>query len=414
MQTNMNNSNYTFTKKTKNITIGLMVIGLITLIAGFLTDHAPEGVSHDEYHHTRIWANLLVNGWFFMGIGLLATFFMALQYVAEVAWSVAVKRVYEAVSSYLPIGAIIMFLILLAGQFHVHHLYHWMDPDVINPESPKYDEVIANKHGYFTPWFFWLRTIAYLVIWNLFQRGFIKRSLEEDLQGGTAIHFKNMAKGAMFLVFFAVTSSTAAWDWMMSIDVHWFSTMYGWYSFAGMWISAMITIILFVLFLKRKGYLPQVNDSHIHDLGKWVFAISFLWSYLWFCQFMLIWYTNIPEETIYFQERLHDFGYMGLMWTVFVLNFVFPMILLMSRDAKRNYFFLTVVGSIIFVGHWLDVFMMVMPGTVNGAWHLGWVEIGIALGFLGLLLFTVNKALTKAPLMVQKHPYLDETIHHHF
>lgn len=414
MQTNMNNSNYTFTKKTKNITFGLMAIGLITLIAGFLTDHAPEGVSHEEYHNTRIWANLLVNGWFFMGIGLLATFFMALQYVAEVAWSVAVKRVYEAVSSYLPIGAIIMFLILLAGQFHIHHLYHWMDPDVINPESTKYDEVIANKHGYFTPWFFWLRTIAYLVIWNLFQRGFIKRSLEEDLQGGTAIHFKNMAKGAMFLVFFAVTSSTAAWDWMMSIDVHWFSTMYGWYSFAGMWISAMITIILFVLFLKRKGYLPQVNDSHIHDLGKWVFAISFLWSYLWFCQFMLIWYTNIPEETIYFQERLHDFGYMGLMWTVFVLNFVFPMILLMSRDAKRNYFFLTVVGSIIFVGHWLDVFMMVMPGTVNGAWHLGWVEIGIALGFLGLLLFTVNKALTKAPLMVQKHPYLDETIHHQF
>lgn len=410
----MNNSNYTFTKKTKNITIGLMVIGLITLIAGFLTDHAPEGVSHDEYHHTRIWANLLVNGWFFMGIALLATFFMALQYVAEVAWSVAVKRVYEAVSSYLPVGAVIMFLILLAGQFHVHHLYHWMDPDVINPESPKYDEVIANKHGYFTPWFFWLRTIAYLVIWNLFQRGFIKRSLEEDLQGGTAIHFKNMAKGAMFLVFFAVTSSTAAWDWMMSIDVHWFSTMYGWYSFAGMWISAMITIILFVLFLKRKGYLPQVNDSHIHDLGKWVFAVSFLWSYLWFCQFMLIWYTNIPEETIYFQERLHDFGYMGLMWTVFVLNFVFPMILLMSRDAKRNYFFLTIVGCIIFVGHWLDVFMMVMPGTVNGAWHLGWVEIGIALGFLGLLLFTINRALTKAPLMVQKHPYLDETIHHHF
>ncbi|MES2138677.1 MAG: quinol:cytochrome C oxidoreductase [Bacteroidota bacterium] len=414
MQTNMDNSNYTFTKKTKNITIGLMAIGLITLIAGFLTDHAPEGVSHEEYHHTRIWANLLVNGWFFMGIGLLATFFMALQYVAEVAWSVAVKRVYEAVSSYLPIGAIIMFLILLAGQFHVHHLYHWMDPDVINPESPKYDEVIANKHGYFTPWFFWLRTIAYLVIWNLFQRGFIKRSLEEDLQGGTAIHFKNMAKGAMFLVFFAVTSSTAAWDWMMSIDVHWFSTMYGWYSFAGMWISAMITIILFVLFLKRKGYLPQVNDSHIHDLGKWVFAISFLWSYLWFCQFMLIWYTNVPEETIYFQERLHDFGYMALMWTVFFMNFVFPMILLMSRDAKRNYFFLTIVGSIIFVGHWLDVFMMVMPGTVNGAWHLGWVEIGIALGFLGLLLFTVNKALTKAPLMVQKHPYLDETIHHQF
>lgn len=411
----MSNLNYTFTNKTRNITFGLMAIGLITIIAGFLTDHAPEGVPHEEYHSTRMWANLLVNSYFFMGIALLATFFMALQYVAEVAWSVAVKRVYEAISSFLPVGAVIMFLILLAGQMHLHHLYHWMDPATIDPSSPHYDEVIANKHGYFGAgnWFFWLRTVAYLVVWCLFQRGFIKRSLQQDLEGGTKIHFKQMGKAATFLVFFAVTSSTSAWDWMMSLDVHWFSTMYGWYAFAGMWISAMITIILFVLYLKRRGYLEQVNESHIHDLGKWVFAVSFLWSYLWFMQFMLIWYTNIPEEIIYFQERLHDFGYMGLMWTVFFMNFAFPMILLMSRDAKRNYFFLTFVGCIIFVGHWLDVFMMVMPSTVNGHWHLGWVEVGMALGFLGLLLFVVHRALTKAPLMIQKHPYLDETLHHH-
>jgi hypothetical protein len=412
MQTDMNNLNYTFTKKTKNITIGLMVIGFITIVAGFLTDHAPDGVSHDEYHHNRIWANLLVNGWFYMGIALLATFFMALQYVAEVAWSVAVKRIFEAVSSYLPIGGAVMLVILLAGQFGVHHLYHWMDPDVINPESPKYDEVIANKHGYFAPWFFWLRALIYVGVWVMFQRGFLKRSLEQDLHGGTALHFKQMGKAAAFMVFFAVTSSTAAWDWMMSLDVHWFSTMYGWYAFSGMWISALTTIILFVLYLKRRGYLQHVNDSHIHDLGKWVFAISFLWSYLWFCQFMLIWYTNIPEEIVYFQERLHDFGYMGLMWTVFFMNFVFPMILLMSRDAKRNYYFLVIVGSIIFVGHWLDVFMMVMPATVNGHWHLGWVEIGMALGFLGALLFTIHSSLAKRPLLVKQHPYLDESLHH--
>jgi hypothetical protein len=412
----MSNTTYTFKSTTRNITFGLMGIGLITIIAGFLTDHAPEGVSHEEYHHTRVWANLLVNGYFYMGIGLLATFFMALQYAAEVAWSVAVKRVYEAVSSYLPVGAVVMFLIILAGQLHLHHLYHWMDPETIQEGSPKYDEVIANKHGYFGAgnWFFWLRTVAYLVIWSLFQRGFRKRSIEEDMQGGTAIHYKNMGKAAVFLVFFAVTSSTSAWDWMMSLDVHWFSTMYGWYAFSGMWISAMITIIMFTLYLKRQGYLQQVNESHIHDIGKWMFAVSFLWSYLWFMQFMLIWYTNIPEEIVYFQERLHDFGYMGLMWTVFVMNFVFPMVLLMSRDSKRNYFFLIFVGCIIFVGHWLDVFMMVMPATVNGHWHLGWLEIGMALGFLGLLLFVIHRALTKAPLMVQKHPYLDESLHHHY
>jgi hypothetical protein len=412
MNTDMNN-NYTFTSKTRNITFGLMAIGLITMIAGFLTDHAPEGVSHEEYHHTRFWANLLVNSYFYMGIALLATFFMALQYVAEVAWSVAVKRVYEAVSSFLPVGAIMMFIVLLAGQLHQHHLYHWMDPETINPESPKYDEVIAGKSAYFTPWFFWLRTILYLVVWILFQRGFIKRSLEQDLQGGTKLHFKQMGKAAAFMVFFAYTSSSSAWDWMMSLDIHWFSTMYGWYAFSGMWISAMVTIILFVLFLKRKGYLQQVNESHIHDLGKWVFAVSFLWSYLWFMQFMLIWYTNIPEETIYFQERLHDFGYMGLMWTVFFMNFVFPMVLLMSRDSKRNYFFLVFVGCLIFVGHWLDVFMMVMPATVKSHWHLGWLEIGMAVGFLGLMLFVIHRALAKSPLMVKQHPYLDESIHHH-
>jgi hypothetical protein len=401
-------NNYTFTNKTKNITFGLMAIGLVTIIAGFISN------SDGDTQHTRIWANLLVNSWFFMGIGLLATFFMALQYAAEVAWSVAVKRVYEAVSAYLPIGAIIMFLLLLAGQLHMHHLYEWMEPGVTTKGSPNYDELIAHKGGYFAPWFFWLRTILYLGVWCMFQRGFIKRSLEQDLVGGTAIHYKNMAKGAMFLVFFAVTSSTASWDWMMSLDVHWFSTMYGWYSFAGMWISAMVMIILFTLYLKRMGYLEQVNDSHIHDIGKWVFAVSFLWSYLWFCQFMLIWYTNIPEEIIYFQDRLHNYGYMGLMWTVFFLNFVFPMVLLMSRDAKRNYFFLTFVGCIIFVGHWLDVYMMVMPGTVHGAHHLGFIEIGTALGFLGLILFVIHRALSKAPLMVQKHPYLDESVHHHY
>ena len=145
-----------------------------------------------------------------MGIALGATFFMALQYAAEVAWSVAVKRVYEAVSSYLPAASVVILIILLAGQFQLNHLYHWMDPETINPDSPHYDEVIDNKHGYFgaNNWFFWLRTIIYLGVWNMFQRGFIKRSIEQDLQGGTKIHYKTMSKAAGFLVFFAVTSST--------------------------------------------------------------------------------------------------------------------------------------------------------------------------------------------------------------
>jgi len=402
----MSNSTYTFTNKTRNFTFALMAIGLIAIITGFI------GNSPDDPDHTRLWANLLLNGYFFMGIGLLATFFMALQYAAEVAWSVAVKRVYEALSCYLPVGASIIFLILLLGQLHVHHLYQWMDPAMYDKTSPKYDDLIAHKHGYFSPAFFWTRTVAYLIIWSMFQRGFRKRSLEEDLVGGTALHYKNMGKGALFLVFFAFTSSTSAWDWLMSLDVHWFSTMYGWYAFSGMWLSAMTTMMLVILFLKRKGYLENVNQSHIHDVGKWMFATSFLWSYLWFMQFMLIWYTNIPEETIYFHDRIHKYGYVGLMWTVFFMNFAFPMVLLMSRDAKRNSFFLIFVGCITIVGHWLDVFMMVMPATVKDKWHLGGLELGIAMGFLGLIIYVINASLAKAPLTVQKHPYLDESLHH--
>src|SRR4051812_24913467 len=178
----MNNLNYTVTNKTRNITFGLMAIGLITIIAAFATDSAPEGMNPDTYQHKRAWANLLVNGYFFMGIALLATFFMALQYAAEVAWSVAVKRVYEAISSYLPVGATVMFIILLCGQLHLHSLYQWMDPEVYDKASPKYDEILAGKHGYFAPWFFWLRTSLYLFVWCMFQRGFRKRSIEEDLQ----------------------------------------------------------------------------------------------------------------------------------------------------------------------------------------------------------------------------------------
>ena len=184
----MNNETYTFTNKTRNFTFALMAIGLISIIAGF----AQPTVDGDQ--HTRIWANLLINGYFFLGIGLLATFFMALQYAAEVAWSVAVKRVYEAVSTFLPVGATIMFLIILCGQLHLHSLWQWMDPATIDKTSLKYDELIAHKHTWLNPAFFWTRTIAYLVIWSLFQRGFRKRSLEEDLVGGTTLHYKNFRR----------------------------------------------------------------------------------------------------------------------------------------------------------------------------------------------------------------------------
>ena len=416
---------FTFSKRARTISLALIVVGVVAAIVGILGDHTD--------HHQRTWANLLINGFFFFGIALGTLFFLALQNATETAWTVLVKRVYEGIIGFLPIGAVVMLIVLAAGSMHLHHIWHWMDSSlyheymVVNGDAvtytdeavegavinPNFASIIANKAGYLNQGFFWVRNIAYLAVFLLFARWFRSKSLEMDKLTGDSLvktHLLTYRRGALFLVFFAVFSSTMAWDWIMSIDAHWFSTLFGWYVFSGMWVSAMITAVILVLYLKRKGYLPQVNNSHIHDMGKWVFAISFLWSYLWFSQFMLIWYSNIPEEVTYFQTRWEH--YKVLFWLVFAINFLLPMVLLMSRDAKRNPRFLIAVGSIIFAGHWLDVFLMVTPGSLGEHWHFGMLEVGMFLAFLGLLMFSVLNTLTKAPLTPVNHPYLDESVHH--
>lgn len=401
------NLTYSFTQKSKRNAFILMGIGVLAIVLGFMTDHSE--------HHSRFWANMLVNSFFFLGISVLAIFFLAVQYAAEAHWSVVLKRVFEAIMAYVPIGVGLMLLVLLAGSLHGHHLYHWMDASLYDEflpdgsKNPNFDHIIAGKKAFLNQPFFWIRAIGYSALWILFARGFRKRSLEEDLVGGTEIHFKNVRKSAIFLVLFGFTSVVTIWDWIMSIDTHWFSTLFAWYVFSGMWISFIITSILVVYHLKGRGYLENVNENHIHDLGKWMFAISFLWSYLWFAQFMLIWYSNIPEEVTYYMQRWEQYKF--LFWIIFIINFTIPMIMLMSRDSKRNRSFLLIVGYIIAIGHWLDTYLLVMPGTVGGEWHLGWMEIGMALGFLGLFIFIVLSALTKAPLQVQKHPYLEESLH---
>ena len=215
---------------------------------------------------------------------------------------------------------------LLVGSFHGHHLYHWMDPEVHNPESEHFDAIIANKSAYLNLPFFWLRALIYSGVFIFFARKFRQKSLLEDQVGGTEIHTWLYKRSALFLVFFAVFSSTLAWDWIMSIDTHWFSTLFGWYVFSGMWCSAMITAVILVRYLKLKGYLEFVNDNHIHDLGKWTFALSFLWTYLWFSQFMLIWYSDIPEEVTYFVERIEHFKIPYFI--MFFTNFILPMVLM--------------------------------------------------------------------------------------
>jgi hypothetical protein len=391
---------FQITKKAKNVTFGLIAVGLLLTVVGIATGMG------DHHFKTRLLTNGLINGFFYFALGLGALFFLALQYATETGWYASVKRVIEAVAGFIPYGIAILGLVLLTITFmDGAHIYSWMDPETV-----AHDEIIQNKSAYLNKTFFWIRTVIYFFTYFYFLNGFKKRSLEEDRIGGTELHFKNYRQGALFLVFFAVFSSTSSWDWLMSIDVHWFSTLYGWYTFAGMWCSTMVVLVITTLYLKNLGYLKKVNDSHIHDLGKWTFATSFLWSYLWFSQFMLIWYANIGEEVTYYQMRIDNYKLMY--FAMFVINFAFPMLLLMSRDAKRHAGILTVVGLIILAGHWVDVYIMVSGGSMGSQAQIGFLEVGMAIMLLGVFIYVVLNNLTKAPLTPVNHPFLDESLHH--
>jgi len=334
------------------------------------------------------------------------------------AWGVTTHRVFQAIMSFMPIGAIVLLIVFIAGAAHMHHLYHWMDPELYIKGGEHYDEIIANKQAYLNTPFFLIRSVIYIAVWMFFAYWLRKKSKEEDAlnlaayaDGVSPIYKKSIFMGVLFIFFFAYTSSSSAWDWLMSIDTHWFSTMFGWYSFSGMWVSSMIVAVVLVLYLKSKGYLKEVNDSHIHDLGKWLFAISCLWSYLWFSQFMLIWYSDIPEEVTYYMDRFEHYKllYVG----TFFVNFLLPFFLLMSRDAKRNAIFLLPVALVIFLGHWIDVLVMVLPGTMHEEGGLGLVEIGMFLTFLGGFILTILTSLSKASLQTKNHPMYDESVHLH-
>lgn len=377
---------------------------------------SPEHHDAEHIHHQQAnkpWVNIFVNNFFFLALALGALFFLAIQYAAQAGWSIVVTRIMEAMSQYIAIPVIIMLVLIILGINHSHHIWHWMAEGIMDPTSDNYDEIIAGKEGYLNGTFFTVRTVIYLIGWAGVAMLLRRMSLRLETDPDKAKRWKRMRNwSAGFLVFFAVTSSTSAWDWIMSIDTHWFSTLFGWYIFAGIFVSALTAMTLLVIFLKSKGYLAEVNDSHLQDLAKFMFAFSIFWTYLWFSQFMLIWYSNIPEEVTYYMARWGE--YKGVFFTMLVMNFAFPVLVLMSRDAKRNIGFVITAGIIMIMGHWLDIFILINPGSVGAQWSIGLTDIGTFLGFAGLFLFVVFSSLAKAKLMPEGHPMLKESKHHHY
>ena len=314
-----------------------------------------------------------------------------------------------AIGSFLPYVAVVIFLIILTAGFHLfgNHTYHWMAEGIMDPASSNFDAIIAGKEAYLNFGFFFIRALVYFAGWFWALKKLISLSLQEDINGGLSYYNTSKKVSAIFLVFFAVTSSMMAWDWIMSIDTHWFSTLFGWYVFASMFVTALVVIFMTVIHLKKQGQLELVNENHIHDLGKFIFAFSIFWTYLWFSQFMLIWYANIPEEVTYYIARFDEYKVPFI--TALVLNFAVPVLMLMSRDAKRFSGTVIVIGSIVLIGHYLDFFVMIMPGTVGGHWSLGFVEIGTFLGLAGLFIRVVTKKLASMELTPKNHPMLKES-----
>ena len=390
-------------KNIDNASIVMILIGLVSCTTAFVTD------SHSA------WTNLLFNNYFFLGISLFAVFFVALQHVAEAGWATIFKRIPEAIMTFLPICGIIMLFIVIAAAMHWNHIYHWMAEGIMDPNDDHYDKIIAGKEAFLNIPSFIIRSFIYVIIWVYCARRLRSISLQGDQEGGIGekAYFKGLRVSGWFIVFFAVSSSVASWDWIMSIDTHWFSTLFGWYIFSEWATIGFSTILLLTLLVHKQGYLPDLNDSHIHDLGKFIFAFSIVWTYMWFSQFMLIWYANIPEEVTYHMQRIEMSNYRFLFWFSLAINFIVPTLLLMSRDAKRNKNRLIFVCTIILIGHWINSYLLFAPGTLNDHGHLGLLEVGLGIGFLGLFLKIVLTSLSKRNIEIGNHPFLDESKHLH-
>jgi len=376
---------------------------------------AHEEAGHDNEHYEHLlhqlqnkpWAAVYIAAFFFFMIALGTMAFYAIQHASQAGWSPVLFRVMEGITAYLLPGSIIMFILLALSGLHFNHLFIWMDPEVV-----AHDELIQNKTAYLNVPFLLIRAAIYIAGWNLFRYLLRRNSLRLDEATDDKLHKTNFKLAAGFLVFFLVSESMMSWDWIMSVDPHWFSTLFGWYVFASMIVSAVTVIALVAMYLKSRGYLEYVNDSHIHDLAKFMFGFSIFWTYLWFSQFMLIWYSNIPEEVTYFITRIEDYTlpFFGMV----VMNFVFPVLLLMNSDYKRINLFVVMAGIIILLGHYMDIFVMIMPSTVGESWFIGIPEISALLLFAGLFVFIVFGALTKVPLLPKRNPFIKESKHFHY
>ncbi len=415
MKTSNYDERFEFSGKAKTYSLIAIAIGLAAIAFGVLAGHTE-----------RTFANLLLMSYYFASVCMQGVLFCAIQYVSQAGWSASIIRIPQAYAKVLPYAALVLIAVITLGLLTSHtvveegkkivepYLYgHWATKGLVVKGSENYDAVIAAKSGYLNIPFFYARLIIFLGLYSIFGALLAKYSKNEDELGGMVNYNKSFKMSAIFLVVFGFTTPLFAFDAIMSLEAHYYSTMFGWYNFAAMWVSGLAALTLITIILRQNGYMTWITENHLHDLGKLVFAFSIFWTYVWFAQFLLTYYANIPEESVYFYKRWEP-EFKPWFWLNIVINFCAPVLLLMSRDAKRAATVLKYVCIVVLCGHWLDYYMMVMPGTVGPKGRgFGIEEIGIALGFIGLFTFLMLNALSKTSLIPKKHPFLEESLNHH-
>ena len=340
---------------------------------------------------------------FLMGLSLAlgSLFFTLFQHAASAGWSVVVRRMAENLMAPLPIF-LVLFIPVWLGR---HELYHWTHLDHV-----AHDPILKGKQAFLNENAFLMRAGVYFVLWTLMSWWFRSTSIRQDSEGGEALTRKMQSRSYVGIIFFALTISLAAIDWIMSLDPHWYSTMWGVYYFAGSIVSAFALLGVTLLVMRSKGLLGDVvNAEHYHDIGKLVFAFTVFWAYIGFSQYFLIWYANIPEETAFYSNRA------GNTWEVLgaylmVGHFGLPFLCLMGRTVKRIPWTLALGCCWVLLFHYLDLYYLVMPVHHGAGIHATLVDLLSVVGVLGLYLGTAAWFAGRASLIPKGDPRLPESL----